>query len=128
MLLTSACCDAVLLRCLSWQVDAMLAVTVRVAVTWPGRDGLSPAVARQDGVAASTCQEQISFSQREEEICSVQVLAATPSCCTCSHGRWVRCWLPPRPRRAHGRPGQAGAPRALARQDRAAATKSISSP
>ena len=44
MLLTSACGDAILLRCLSWQVDAMLAVTVRVAVTWPGRDGLSPAV------------------------------------------------------------------------------------
>ena len=32
MLLTSARGDAVLLRYLSWQVDAMLAVTVRSAV------------------------------------------------------------------------------------------------
>ena len=83
MLLTSACGDAVLLRCLSWQVDAMLAVTVRVAVTWPGRDGLSPAVARLGGVAASTCTGQISSPRHGEEICPVQVLAATPSCCTC---------------------------------------------
>ena len=79
MLLTSACGDAILLRCLSWQVDAMLAVTVRVAVTWPGRDGLSPAVARQDGVAASTCQEQFSSPHHGEQYCSVQVLVATRS-------------------------------------------------
>ena len=100
MLLTSACGDAVLLRCLSWQVDAMLAVTVRVAVTWPGRDGLSPAVALLGGVAARTSTEQISFPQRGEEICSVEVFAGTP------------------PRRATAgdrpsRPGQVTAPRTV---------------
>ena len=79
MLLTSACGDAILLRCLSWQVDAMLAVTVRVAVTWPGRDGLSPAVARLGGVSAKTSIEQISSPHCGEEICSVEVFAATRS-------------------------------------------------
>ena len=92
-----------------------------------GRDGLSPAVALLGGVAARTFTKQTSSPRRGKEICSVEVLAATRSCCTIPHGRWVRCWLPQRPRRARGRPGLAGAPRALARQDRAAGTKSISS-
>ena len=59
MLLTSARGDAVLLRFLSWQVDAMLAVTVRSAVIHLTESGRSVARRRASGWS---CREHLHWA------------------------------------------------------------------